>query len=185
VNASTDEIAVIRTRLPYTDRRALSQAWFSAMHCVSESVAAEERRNAPSPEKSDSAQRSELHPKTALDGTCAASQRRTFPIRSQIGSAGSHALERSFVRRPLVAREIAEEPSREKISHVRFMMTVAGARVALHVRRDGGRLIVIAVCSSRRLEVVRRALAEAVCGLRLQGERVDTTVRAVEREDRP
>jgi hypothetical protein len=155
------------------------------MRCAWESVAAEERRDGASSENADSAQPSGPHSKTTLDGACAASQRRTFPVRSQIGSAGSYATERSSARRPFVARELSDEPPREKISHVRFMMTVAGARVALHVRKHGGKLIVIAVCSSRRLEVVRRALAEAASGLRLQGECVDTTVRAVEREDRP
>ena len=63
-------------------------------------------------------------------------------------------------------------------------MTVAGARTALHVRCHGGKVIVIAVCSARHVDLVRRALAEAAAAMRLQGESVDTAVRAVDGEDR-
>jgi len=91
-----------------------------------------------------------------------------------------YATERATTRRTFIACDSTATSSREKISHMRFMMTVAGARIALHVRRDGGKLIVIAVCSSRHVELVRRALAEAAAGMRFQGERVDTAVRAAE-----
>src|SRR5580700_7978450 len=34
--ADTEKIAVIATRLPYIDRRSLSEAWFSALHLASD-----------------------------------------------------------------------------------------------------------------------------------------------------
>jgi hypothetical protein len=101
-------------------------------------------------------------------------------MRSRSGSGAKYAADPAFMRRTFVASDISEDLPREKISHMRFMMTVAGARVALHVRRDGAKVIVIAVCSSRHVELVRRALAEAAIGMRFQGERVDTAVRAVD-----
>jgi hypothetical protein len=88
------------------------------------------------------------------------------------------------MRRSFVSSDRSEVSSRENISHMRFMMTVAGARVALHVRRDGAKVIVIAVCSSRHVDLVRRALVEAATEMRFQGERVDTAVHAVVGKDR-
>jgi hypothetical protein len=74
--------------------------------------------------------------------------------------------------------------SREKFSHVRFTLMIAGARVALHVRDDGEKVIVIAVCSARHVALVRRALAEAGEVMRLRGERVEMTVTAPDAKER-
>jgi hypothetical protein len=95
-----------------------------------------------------------------------------------------YATDPARMRRMFVSSDISEESPREKISHMRFTMTVAGARVVLHVRRDGAKVIVIAVCSSRHVDLVRRALTEAAIGMRFQGECVDTAVRALDEENR-
>jgi hypothetical protein len=70
----------------------------------------------------------------------------------------------------------------EKSSHVSFTLTVAGARVALHLRRAGEKLLVIVVCSARHAALVRRALADVADSLRAQGECVDASVRTMEEQ---
>lgn len=184
VNARTDEIAVIRTRLPYIDRRALSQAWFSALRCACESDVKEDRRRSPAPVDLVSAHLLGLTLKASSQRAYAVSAPRVPSMRPRAGSGVMDATNPARIGRTFVASDISEESSREKISHMRFMMTVAGARIALHVRRDGAKVIVIAVCSSRHVDLVRRALTEAATGMRFQGEHVDTAVRAVDGEDR-
>jgi hypothetical protein len=187
VNASTDEIAVIQTRLPYTDHRALSEAWFSALHVASEHAGEEANRRSAQPEEPLSAPLSRMRPKDASQekqGGAVPAWRSPPPARRRDDCGVVCAAESARVRRASAPGAVSEESRGEKISHVSFTMTVAGVRTALHVRRDGGKLIVIALCSARHAELVRRALAEAAAGLRSQGERVATAVRAVDGEDR-
>ena len=136
------------------------------------------------PEHLVSAQPSGVTKNTASQGAYAVTAQRAPSMRAQFGSGAIDATVPARMRRTFVAIDNSEEPAPEKISHMRFMMTVAGARVALHVRRDGAKVIVIAVCRSRHVDLVRRALTEAATGMRFQGERVDTAVHAVEGKDR-
>ncbi len=45
------------------------------------------------------------------------------------------------------------------------------------MRHEGNRLQIVAVCSERHAETVRRALALAAVALQLRGTRVQSTVR--------
>ncbi len=58
-----------------------------------------------------------------------------------------------------------------------FTATLRHARVHLAIRQEGSRLHVVAVCSTRHAEAVRRALALAAVSLRLNGIAASTTVR--------
>jgi len=183
----TDEsrtIAVVRTRLPYTDRRSLSQAWFSALHLT-------EKASAPQPAGARRA------PAAALvrDGG------RGLPgaNRATAGSGGSTAFEphvrgaaRALPRgageweraREIRARASGDAPPVPARRHapLRTSLTVgvAGERVALLLRRDGATLHVIAVCRPAVESAVRHALALAAAQMREHGDSLRASVRALE-----
>ena len=63
-----------------------------------------------------------------------------------------------------------------------FTLTIEGARVQILLRRDGPALHVVALCTRRHVELVRRALACADLALRAQGTYVRSSLRATEFE---
>jgi hypothetical protein len=184
----TDEsrtIAVVRTRLPYTDRRSLSQAWFSALHLSEEA-------SAPPPVRAG----------RALASAVPVSGRREMPgcNRGASGAGRSPACEPPFrgaaralprggggewmPARAVRARAPGDAPPAVARRHapLRTSLTVgvAGERVALLLRRDGATLHVIAVCRPAVENAVRHALALAAAQMREHGDAVRATVRALE-----
>ena len=173
MNASPDRIVVIRTRLPYIDRRSLSQAWYSSLH-----LAAEEAATArPVPPR-----RAVQDPPTAQqpDRSCAqgAALRLPAPTAPHAEDARRAAAEppercrRKATPRaqPVVARSVRGHSAA-------FTATLSRARVRIAMRHEGNRLQIVAVCSERHAETVRRALALAAVALQLRGTRVHSTVR--------
>jgi hypothetical protein len=123
---------------------------------------------------------------SGADGVLLARRNDTLSSSTSSGgiSIGGERLERARMSRSLRSHAASASVSREKFSHARFTLMIAGARVALHVRGDGEKVIVIAVCSARHVNLVRRALVEAGEAMRLRGERVEMTVTAPDAKDR-
>lgn len=176
------KIAVIETRLPYTDRRALSEAWFSALHLSHDAA------SAPSPQRhaaqvaasSGDAQHGRTHER---EGT--ASSRRD-PSRSVTHAARRAAfagldtpLRRSSDARGTTAAAKAFDRARS-YPPFRTSLTLEGAsgtRVHLIVRRVGPTLHVVALCPPAVEHLVRRALASADLHFRARGERLQVDVK--------
>jgi hypothetical protein len=180
VTDSVDQrpIAVVRTRLPYIDRRSLSQAWFSALH-----LAAETRPNAiPARRAADAAYvpaAARLAVPLASAGVGErAPSRAGAPARSRPAESGDIASKR---RRdtPAVAKRTAAFERARSYPPFRTSLTVGvgGARIKLLLRRDGPTLHVIALCAPANVELVQRALACADAHLRRSGESVRASVR--------
>jgi hypothetical protein len=84
------------------------------------------------------------------------------------------------VRRPGGGNVRAAEAWRSQETRANFGIDLpGGGRVQILLRRDGRTLLVLALCSTRHVEFVRRALAGADLHLRLRGERVSSSVRAL------
>ncbi len=182
----TDEnqtIAVVRTRLPYTDRRSLSQAWFSALH-VSEGPRAQPAASnrAPAHALASAAGRPPNGRRTAGATREAASMlRRT---RDAFAPAPRGGFESSPARATRHAATVAPRPRPSGHPPLRTSLTVgvAGERVALVLRRDGATLHVVAVCRPAVERAVREALARAAAHVRGSGDALRASVRVVERE---
>jgi len=174
-------IAVLRTRLPYVDRRSLSEAWFSALHLASGEAATGMRRplRPPLPDASyprtarlrtACAERASARPATALARRYAAIVRPSSagcdtPLRSLDGPVALPAGRQAAIRaRSYLARQTT------------LTVGVDGSRVQLLLRRDGNVLHVIALCRSDVAAVVGRALARADAHLRVRGDAVRATV---------
>ena len=176
MNAAND-ITAIRARLPYLDRRALSQAWYSALHLASDGATASVKHafaicelasDGRLPAATDSSH--ESHARLPLAG-------RALSRRPEAGGATSPA---SVARRAKRAGVPLATTRRYPPVRATFTLFIQGARVQILVRREGAVLHVVALCTRRHVELVRRALACADFALRAEGERVQCSLRATE-----
>jgi hypothetical protein len=157
-----DRIDVLTTRLAATDRRALSQAWYSALHLAERSSSAMRSAGARSapwpagalPHRSGWLPVPRRAPATVAAPACArgASGRRGAVApgseRRAAKTALAGRLERALVRR-------AADPANA------FTLRAGGGRVRLMVRSEGTRMRVVAICAPAARERVERALAQA------------------------
>jgi hypothetical protein len=176
MNAAND-ITAIRARLPYLDRRALSQAWYSALHMASDGSSA-------------GVKHAFAICQLASDGRLPAAADSSRESRARLPLSGS-----TLLRRPEGAvagnpANVSRRAERAAVSlattrrypplRATFTLTIQGARVQIVVRREGATLHVVALCTRRHLELVRRALACADFALRAEGERVRCSLRPAE-----
>lgn len=156
----SDGVAVIATQLAQTDRRALSEAWYSALHLAGGTIAPRTAPHrvgtapaakAPAPATHDErerasaplAQRSRQRPPGRASADAGVERRRP------VGETARH-IERAVTalaaRRPLPVAHTVE---------------IAGGRVRLLVHDDGRTTRIVALCSGPLREHVERALASA------------------------
>jgi hypothetical protein len=174
------KISVIATRLPFTDRRALSEAWFSALHLASDgppSAKAVDRRGVPQ----DASGTMVRNAKSS--GSPAYPSIPQGPVRSR------HADVNEAVRSPDASLRASSGRARGEAAFARarsyesfrtsLTFGVDGERVALVLRREGATLHVVAVCRAAVADIVRRALASADQQLRARGESIRGSVSTV------
>jgi len=181
VNDTSPKLAVIATRMPYIDRRALSEAWFSALHLASDGPpvpAARDRRNlavaatpsrraAAASEPSAAPPRAEPSPRgrsaERVRSSAQIAARRTYDVRSAAPLRAADESARSY------------PPFRTSLT-----LDAKGERVQLLLRREGATLHVVALCRPEMSETVRRALACADAHVRLRGETIRSSIELVQ-----
>jgi len=173
VNASS--VAVLRARLPYVDRRALSEAWFSALHLTKDERSSAQQRRAPASKVNFSVV-SQREPSARADGASQRTALERKPPRPDCGYAARELGRRED--RPRRISPTGHRPMHYPPVRASFQLAIDGGRVQILVRRQGAILHVVALCSARHVELVRRALACADLHLRANGERVESSVRA-------
>jgi len=167
-------VAVVAAQLAATDRRALSQAWYSALHLAD---------HAPrtTPARGALAASARIGGSSPLAGSAPPAGISHVPpggrpaVRAAIPrTASAEAHERRFARTEL-ARSIERGLARRtpRSGAVSFAIRTRGARVHLVVRVDGGRSRVVAVCPAVLRERVERALAHARFALAARGVRTE------------
>ena len=169
----TTGVAVFATHLPCTDRRALSQAWYSALHLAERAPRSRGARAAAHAEKAaprraaQTARGSALQP--AGDGAARRSckpLRAPSPRRHVCASARERREPRSALTR-CTGHSQAWRLRRALPSA--FAVCAANGGVHLLVRADGTRTRVVALCAPRLRERVERALAHARFALASRG----------------
>jgi len=152
-------VAVVATQLAQTDRRALSQAWYSALHLahagntprtVTRAAAPATPHGAPSHDvhaHSPEARTARLSPERAVRA-----QRATSPLveRRGVPTDAMRRVERAVTS---IARSARPRPSRT--------IAIDGGRVTLLVRVDPGATRIVALCREPLRPTVERALARA------------------------
>jgi hypothetical protein len=182
---SASAIAVVRTRMPYVDRRSLSEAWFSAFHPVSHEVA---RGEAP------------VQARDIASATPMVRQGQENQSRAIAGYPSATAARPAAARTrseivPLDVKSSVTHRSRPMHSHAvemcarsypprRTSLTVGigRERVQLVLRREGAVLHVIAVCRPEVAALVRRALASADAYVRGSGDTLRASVQTTEED---
>jgi hypothetical protein len=180
VNATTDKIAVIKTQLPYIDRRALSEAWFNAFHLAggaAPSAPVHAGRPQPLAHATPCVQAARRHEQSAGTeaGARPAYTRRSSDVRAQEPATPSA---RRRARLAAAQEPVASLPVKTSPVQATFTLTVDDARVAIHVRHEDGKLRVIALCSERHVEIVQRVLAKTALAMRARGASIDTLVQS-------
>jgi hypothetical protein len=170
----TTGVAVVATQLADTDRRALSQAWYSALHLADHSPAAAPRARMPSggsPAGSRCARDADgILQRRSPDGAALA-RRRAGDARTPGGSptgAERRNPKTELARR--IERGLTRRPPRAAAS---FAVRGGDGRVHLVVRDDGALTRVVAVCAPPLRERVERALAQARFALAGRGVRAE------------
>ncbi len=190
----TNGVAVLATELPATDRRALSQAWYSALHLAEpppRGASARPTPHAPAQLAAARGAASEAHDRDS--GATA----RGNAARDTGGRRGDNARRHDGARHDLLATREAGAP-RDALARERrapkselarriergladrsrgvpasFAVAAAGGRVRILVRSDGARTRVVAVCAPPLRERVERALAQARFALAARGLRAE------------
>jgi len=154
-------VAVIATQLARTDRRALSEAWYSALHLAhgAAPVRARSAHGVPASSAPAPAARNAAAP-SLRRVTHAPSQPHTqHGASARVGPANER-------RRPVteaarrIERAVAALAAQAKVPGA-HTVDVAGGRVRLLVHGDGRTTRIVALCSGPLREQVERALASA------------------------
>jgi len=155
-------VAVIATQLAQTDRRALSEAWYSALHLTRDVAPLRSRAahlaqppaermpdvHAPAPQMAN---------RSAVAGAAGRRAERGASARSGPASDRRRPVTETARRIERAVATLAATPQ----APAAHTVDVAGGRVRLLVRSDGRTTRIVALCSRPLREQVERALASA------------------------
>jgi len=176
MTTATAGVAVVATRLPLTDRRSLSQAWYSALHVAerdrSARPAAPHRAACAAPGSPPAPPRGETHGAPVARVAPAATPGLAGAERT-IRSTAPAALERRAphteitrrIERALLRRTADARPATVAV-------IAGGGRVQLLVRTDRDATRIIALCRPDLRAPVERALAHVRFALMASGVQV-------------
>jgi hypothetical protein len=172
-------LSIVPARLPYLDRRALSEAWYAALRLArNPHLSAPAARRAPPGGERFAPQalaaRAPVPAASRAQTPGAASTRRALPA-AGLAAGTPAARARGIPSTRTHAAPRAVKPP----AHARLTLTLDGARVRIIARRDGARTHVIALCSVEHVGIVRRALGVLEQSLRSRGERLEAAIRTI------
>jgi hypothetical protein len=171
---NTTGVAMVATQLAGTDRRALSEAWYRALHLaepspLSRHAGARATRSAGEMPHHLESERGAPMPPARADVSAGRNG-----ARSAIATLVERTPERRAPRTPLAAR--FDRALRRRVARegaAQFAVRAAGGRVQVLVRADAGRTHVVALCVPALRERVARALAHARFTLAAGGVRYE------------
>lgn len=171
-------VAVVATQLPGTDRRALSQAWYSALHLAEKSTPHIPARPLAGPASS-------AHVPTSAH-TISSIHRSELRVNAVAGERGartavpSGASERRAPRTELaqrIERALVPRPRAPMVASASLAIKARDGRVHLLVRTDGSTTRIVALCAPALRERVESALAQARFALAAAGAHVTVDAR--------
>jgi len=169
--------AVLSAPIAACDRRALSQAWYSALHMHRDARSAlaggpsqvlEQRTTRPArPLRLPAAQGVALPRARAVKTATVRAVTLPCPDRRMARTKLARAIETVFLASPAAPRQAA------------FSVGTGKGRVQILLRKMAGSTQIVALCSEAARETVARALAQVRYTLALRGIAVDADVRGV------
>lgn len=170
----TTGVAILATQLATTDRRALSQAWYSALHLAERSRPRDRgglprARSRHEPQTAHAEQRIAGHP-AGSPAAARPSHEADTPRRMETrGAAERRAPKTELAHR--IERRIARHAPRT--APASFAISAGDGRVHVLVRSDGAATRIVAVCAPALRASVERALAQARFALAGRGMRTE------------
>lgn len=162
-------VCVLAAPLAAIDRRALSQAWYSALHCASE------KERSPAGQSGNGIIRREVNRPATVRVLREVAQReapRAIASRQRNGKAHERCNSCDADRRARqssLGRRIARRFLASPAGSQRATFTAGGKRVHVLVQASAGRVRLVAVCPPVLRETVARALAQARFALASRG----------------
>jgi hypothetical protein len=175
MTTATRSVAVVATRLPDIDRRALSQAWFSALHLAQPATGSTGAAHpvalvSPGDRPVKGTQTSTVlrNGGAQVDDRCGSARSASPPgvpgtERRKAGGELARRIERA------VERHVARGPQRSAA----IAIDAGDGRVHLLVRTDRAATRIVALCSPHLRERVDRALAHVRFALAASGTRLE------------
>jgi hypothetical protein len=175
MTTASRSVAVVATQLPSIDRRALSQAWFSALHLAQPAPCATAARartpiaaGAGANGRAGAAVPPHIRPGPGLAANRSAPAKRgdlTPPAVERRSPAGELA------RR--IERGVLRHAARGAQRNTSVAIDAGDGRIAILIRTEGSRTRIVALCSPPLRERVDRALAHARFALAGAGLRLE------------
>jgi hypothetical protein len=172
--------SILSAPLAAIDRRALSQAWYSALHVARGAAGVRDARKPLRPCKFPSASHAFAKARDASDV-----QRGRLP---EPAIARARSSERRIAAEGVVERRAPHSSLARRIEKTffdpraradrsTFSLERGGARVHVVLQGKGGRVALIAICSPEQKDTVARALAQARYALASRGIAIDVEER--------
>lgn len=168
------QFSVLSAPVAQTDRRALSQAWFSALYSAKKSSGETRSTKAVAGEKAKTASREPSSDKCR--------PQRTTELRALTPRRGSPRVaisaERRAPRLPLTKKiETFAQRVHRQPAAATFVLDAKHGRVGILIRTDGSRVRLTAICSERSKKAVASALTQAAYALAPHGLRLEAETR--------
>jgi hypothetical protein len=170
-------VSVVAAPLAAIDSRALSQAWFSALHLARERITPNHQPNAARPE-------TEQHgaPSTKTRPASSESRRTMLPCRAYGGApirGGTNDAPARRVRATL-AREVKFDAARrpKPAARAAFIVVDGSKRALVVIQTRGAATHVVAICSPAHRQAVAVALSEVRASLAVRGIALQSRVEA-------
>jgi hypothetical protein len=176
MTTATRSVAVVATRLPNIDRRALSQAWYSALH-VAQPAARGATTHPSTPTLPAGTVRRPARPDAGRIANVGGAPGRTAPL-TRLAPSGPLVVERRVAAGELacrIERAIARQIAKAPVRSAAVAIEAGSGRVHLLVQTDGITTRIVALCAPHLRERVDRALAQARFALAASGTRIVVT----------
>jgi hypothetical protein len=160
MNVADARLSVVSAPLPQSDRRALSEAWYDALHLGSARGGISERAANPQDPSRP------LSPAERGNAARSGAQRHDTPSKAkqapQNSSLQALGLERRRAPGPVARRIVrALQRTKRRRRSASIAVRASAGRVQIIVRRDGAQVRLIALCTPEVRDEVERALAGA------------------------
>lgn len=161
------DLGVLSAPLAALDRRALSQAWYSALHLQREKPA-EPKSTRSRPQAGSATSNPTPRSAQAQRGMPKIEMARRAPVRATT-VAVSVPRDRRALRCALAQKIERKFSARETPRPATFTLDGAQGRVQIILRSQGKRLELVAICAPRARSIVAQALAQARYALASRG----------------
>lgn len=173
--------SVLSAPVALCDRRALSQAWYSALHVHKDGAPANVTRRETRALVQDEPAHAYIQ-RTGFTKNNPEAQKTCLRVGAALALPGAPANERRILRSKLAQKieRVFLEPKHPP-KHASFSLEGARGRVQILLQQTGSHTRIVALCPPEARDLVARALSQARYALALRGMSVQSDIRGFAR----